>query len=303
MMKGEENVNTQELTCFLRVADRLNFTRAAQELYLTPPTVTHHIQRLEKELGVKLFDRDHKSVRLTAAGEIFYQEAQDILLRLKTAAARLEEARLREQQFFRLGCLSHQEPLRLRKVLQALRQDIPAIWPQFFVDDYYSLMRLLSEQQLDAVLGTRDMLHGFKECRFRPLYTCRRAAVFQAQRFPHQGQFISLQELADLPLIVLQQKNIPLQKTNNVEQLLAARTELKNYIRQESVEAVLALAESGYGVGILPECSFDQEKAAPDVSVCPIKESPLIEYGLLVPQKNKNPFTEAFYQAMKNYFC
>lgn len=73
-------MNTQELKCFLRVADRLNFTRAAQELYLTPPTVTHHIQRLEKELGVTLFIRDNKSVRLTAAGEIFYQEPQDILL-------------------------------------------------------------------------------------------------------------------------------------------------------------------------------------------------------------------------------
>lgn len=292
-------MNTQELKCFLRVADRLNFTRAAQELYLTPPTVTHHIQRLEKELGVTLFIRDNKSVRLTAAGEIFYQEAQDILLRLETLSVRLAEARLREQHFFRLGCLSHQEPLRLIGALQDLHQVQPAMYPQFVIDDYYSLMRLLTEHQLDAVLGTRDMLHGFKDCRFCKLYTCRRAAVFRADIFPHAEAEISLTELANLPLLVLQQKNIPLQRANNIEQLLAARTEVKNYLRQNSVEAVLALAESGYGLGILPECSFSAEKLSPEIKICPIKESPLIEYGLLVLRNSKNTLAAAFFKAMK----
>ena len=50
-------MNSQELKCFVVAADRLNFTRAAKELYVTPPTVTHHIQHLEEELGVKLFIR------------------------------------------------------------------------------------------------------------------------------------------------------------------------------------------------------------------------------------------------------
>ena len=53
-------MNSQELKCFVVAADRLNFTRAAKELYVTPPTVTHHIQHLEEELGVKLFIRNSK---------------------------------------------------------------------------------------------------------------------------------------------------------------------------------------------------------------------------------------------------
>lgn len=64
-------MNIQELKCFVVVADRLNFTRAAKELYVTPPTVTHHIQHLEEELGVKLFIRDSKSVQLTTAVKSF----------------------------------------------------------------------------------------------------------------------------------------------------------------------------------------------------------------------------------------
>lgn len=64
-------MNSQELKCFVVAADRLNFTRAAKELYVTPPTVTHHIQHLEEELGVKLFIRDSKSVQLTTAVKSF----------------------------------------------------------------------------------------------------------------------------------------------------------------------------------------------------------------------------------------
>lgn len=55
LKKRGEIMNSQELKCFVVAADRLNFARAAKELYVTPPTVTHHIQHLEEELGVKLF--------------------------------------------------------------------------------------------------------------------------------------------------------------------------------------------------------------------------------------------------------
>ena len=48
-------MTTQQLECFIRVADKLNFTKAAQEMFLTTPTVTHHIKSLEEELGATLF--------------------------------------------------------------------------------------------------------------------------------------------------------------------------------------------------------------------------------------------------------
>lgn len=85
-------MNSQELKCFVVAADRLNFTRAAKELYVTPPTVTHHIQHLENELGVKLFIRDSKSVQLTTAGEIFYHDAHDILLRMEEIPNRFKSS-------------------------------------------------------------------------------------------------------------------------------------------------------------------------------------------------------------------
>ena len=61
-------MNTTQLECFLAVANCLNFSRAAEQLRLTQPAVSHQISTLEDELGVKLFKRTSKSVRLTQEG-------------------------------------------------------------------------------------------------------------------------------------------------------------------------------------------------------------------------------------------
>lgn len=58
---------------FQHLASSLNFSKTSEQLYVSPPTLTRVIQRLEQELGVVLFYRDKRSVRLTAAGQRFQQ--------------------------------------------------------------------------------------------------------------------------------------------------------------------------------------------------------------------------------------
>lgn len=64
-------MTTQELECFVSVANHLSFARAARELYFSVATVSHHIQHLEDELHVTLFVRNRHGVNLTMAGRIF----------------------------------------------------------------------------------------------------------------------------------------------------------------------------------------------------------------------------------------
>ena len=66
-------MNTTQLECFMEVANFLNFSRAAERLRITQPAVSHQINTLENELGVKLFHRTSKSVRLTQEGFLFTQ--------------------------------------------------------------------------------------------------------------------------------------------------------------------------------------------------------------------------------------
>lgn len=66
------------LKCFMAVAESLNFTKAAEGLYLTQQAVSRNVSALEKELDMKLLIRDTHSVRLSPCGEIFYQNIRRI---------------------------------------------------------------------------------------------------------------------------------------------------------------------------------------------------------------------------------
>ena len=80
-------MNFRHLEAFVAVADRGGFTRAAEALLLTQPTVSGQVKELEDELGVVLFDRLPRSVGLTEAGRLFLGEARSIL----EARERLQE--------------------------------------------------------------------------------------------------------------------------------------------------------------------------------------------------------------------
>ncbi|OPL15522.1 MAG: hypothetical protein AVO38_10370 [delta proteobacterium ML8_D] len=80
-------IDIRQLQVFLAVWENRSFSRAAQEVYLTQPSVSGHIRVLEETLGVRLFDRSGKDVTPTSAGEVLYPFARQIL-RLNLQAER-----------------------------------------------------------------------------------------------------------------------------------------------------------------------------------------------------------------------
>ena len=69
----------RQLETFVNVAKLKSFSKAAEKLYITQPTVTNHIQNLEKELGTLLINRMGKKISLTKAGTLLYKNALNIL--------------------------------------------------------------------------------------------------------------------------------------------------------------------------------------------------------------------------------
>ena len=69
----------KQLQYFLQVAEYLNFSRAAQQLYISQPALSYQIAELERELGVELFVRDRRRVHLTAAGKALVDPARRLL--------------------------------------------------------------------------------------------------------------------------------------------------------------------------------------------------------------------------------
>lgn len=97
-------MNTTQLECFLAVADFLNFSRAAQHLRLTQPAVSHQVKTLEDELGVALFQRTSKQVRLTQEGHMFLQYAGKILQLSKLSQAQVKGCYQARPMRLGLGC-------------------------------------------------------------------------------------------------------------------------------------------------------------------------------------------------------
>ena len=84
----------RHLRYFAAVAAHGSFNRAAKNLHLTQPALSRQVKDLEDELGVPLFVRGKNAVTLTAAGELFYEEARDLLARADQAIQRVRgEAR------------------------------------------------------------------------------------------------------------------------------------------------------------------------------------------------------------------
>jgi DNA-binding transcriptional LysR family regulator len=77
---------------FEAAARRLSFTQAAQELFVTQSAVSRQVQALEEFLGVKLFERRHKALALTEAGQAYFRAAAAALAELRAATQRLRES-------------------------------------------------------------------------------------------------------------------------------------------------------------------------------------------------------------------
>jgi DNA-binding transcriptional LysR family regulator len=75
----------RQLAYFVAVAQKLNFSRAAEDLPVSQPGLSQQIRVLENELGVQLFDRAGKRVALTRAGEVLLPHAYHILAEVETA--------------------------------------------------------------------------------------------------------------------------------------------------------------------------------------------------------------------------
>ena len=102
------SVELRQLRYFVAVAEELNFGRAAQRLLIAGPSLSQQIKALERDLGVQLFDRDRRSVTLTAAGAALLPDARALLERADDIENRA--ARIAGSEAVRLGYVNWLPP-------------------------------------------------------------------------------------------------------------------------------------------------------------------------------------------------
>jgi DNA-binding transcriptional LysR family regulator len=119
-MTGGPAVELRHLRYFVAVAEELHFRRAAERLYVAQPAVSEQIRKLEGELGVRLFERTHRSVSLTDAGAAMLDDARRTLRQADLARAAAVTAGERTNDRLTIGYVPGTLPDVVLRALRAL---------------------------------------------------------------------------------------------------------------------------------------------------------------------------------------
>ena len=120
-------LENRHLRYFIEVAKSLHVRRAAERLHLAQPALTQNIQQLERELGVELFHRESRHLRLTEAGQIFLAEAEQSLRQFAHAQKSAQRAARGEVGKLVLGFQSTAGLSVVPNLLQNFRTEFPEV--------------------------------------------------------------------------------------------------------------------------------------------------------------------------------
>ncbi len=243
----------RQLRYFAAVAEYLNFTEAAKHMYVAQSAVSQQIAELEKELGVQLFNRTKRSVKLTNAGKVLLKEANFIMGRMKEAEEKTKQADLGLVGSLRVGFLGYAERPLLPPFIRHFRQLYPQI--DLHLDQYHhgELIEMINNEALDVGFTLAFGVESMSHLDYLSIFQETIAVVVHEDHPRAKDKMIKLSELSAEPYIVLNRKESP----QGFQQTLQICTNngFTPHIAHEPklLQTVLMLVDAGMGIAILPQ--------------------------------------------------
>lgn len=241
-------MDLRQLEAFVSVATLRSFSGAANRLKVTQPAISLRLAALEKELGIRLFERQGSSVRPTGKGLELLAYAEQILEgahKLK-AAARISA----ESQPVRLGTTSSLVHAWLTDLLGAVRDELPHFVVELVIDTTPRLRTLLVSGELDVAIMMGPVHEaGLRSVRLREYRTIWAASPSLAEALP--DRVLTLHEIARHPIISHARDSATygsLEEALRLTGLWPVQLSSSN-----SVEAILRIARSGLAIGAVSE--------------------------------------------------
>lgn len=249
-----------QIRYFLAVCDHQNFTRAAQFTYVSQPSLTQAIKKLEDELGGELFVRNRLGCQLTALGRIVEPNLRRIFKdTLSTKADAIRFTRLNVIPL-RIGLMTTIGAQRLILIFSSYQQDYPHIELELLVDSEAQLLKQLEAGVLDLVISAPTQLLA-QPYQSTPLYTERYVVAFNpAHRF-NQLTHIDLKDIQAEPYL----DRLHCELREKLKTVCQDR-EITLYAtyRSNSEDWILNMVRAGIGVALMPE--YTLSKDSDDVS-------------------------------------
>jgi LysR family cyn operon transcriptional activator len=191
----------RHLRYFLAVANTRSFTRAAERLHVTQPTLSHQIKQLEQMVGTVLFDRSTKEVELTAAGRLFKPYCERILKEIESSALAISELEGLMRGTLRMAVFHSFSHSMLPPILSEFALRYPGVHVITRLVPRMEMERELIDAELDMavayVAGGNDQIVA------EPLFA-EELVLVVGSKCPQAGRkSMPMGELATLPLVLL----------------------------------------------------------------------------------------------------
>jgi LysR family positive regulator for ilvC len=286
-------MNNRELQLFKHLATSLHFNRTSQACHVTPSALTRTIQRLEAELGEKLFIRDNRSVQLTKAGETFRAYANDVLQRYDLLQSRLSEDKSLGGELS-LYCSVTAAYSILPGIFQKFRSVHPGVHINLQTGDAALALTTLQNREVDITVAAQPanlpVAVDFLKILETPLVFI--APLEYAEIVQYQNNQIDWQHTP----VIMAEFGLSRERTDlwfrdkGIVPII--------YAQVAGNEAIIAMVSLGCGVGVVPQLVLEKsplQKQIDLLAVSPELES--FSIGICTMKKNKlRPQVDAFWK-------
>ncbi|PIT18874.1 LysR family transcriptional regulator [Snodgrassella alvi] len=248
-----------ELRYIVAVAQEKHFGRAAQRCFVSQPTLSIAIKKLEEELGLTLFDRSSNEVMTTEAGQRIVLQARRVLEEADRIKLMANQEQSELEGIFKLGLIFTIAPYLLPKLILSLRQLAPEMPLQ--LDENYTdvLTELLKRGALDAIV----VAEPFHETGLQtiPLYDEPFFVIVPKGHPFEQLDEVTPKQLSEERVLLLTEGNCMRDNVLDSCQELASRQKilgLSNSIQGSSINTIRHMVASGLGISVMPATALTE---------------------------------------------
>jgi DNA-binding transcriptional LysR family regulator len=243
-----------QVEAFVQVAEHSSFSRAAEVLQLTQPSITARIQALERELSEELFERGGRGVRLTDAGHAFIPFAERILQTLQEGRDAVDEVRNVQLGSLRVGSALTISTYVLPKILNTFRQRYRGVEVVIRTGRSEQVLQMLQSDEVQVGI-VRSITHPNVETVH--LYDDKIVLVaYPGHPFAERRE-ATVAEAAAQPIILFDRGSSYYGMINSFFRQAGVIPNVA--MELDSLEATKRMAEEGLGVALVPEVTIGRE--------------------------------------------
>jgi len=236
------------------VAETGNFSRAAERCQIAQPSLSQQILKLEEELGVKLFDRLGRSIRLTEAGRIFIPQARSILGQMELARSSMADKNADMCGSVSVGVIPTIAPYLMPRYTTAFAKRYPEAKLRIVEETTPVLIESLRDLSIDLAILALPLRH--KDLELFPIRTERLFAVLPKDHPHAEAESIALSQLRGDSFVMLRDGHC----FRDLSIATCARARIKPNISFESGQfsSLLGMVAAGVGITLIPEMAIDR---------------------------------------------